>query len=78
MSNAGVVKVYQVPTDYEKNGVPIGKLLNQSHYYVANDDYKKASNSFEVSRYVWSSGKVICDTDEIKLQKRNPKEIRGV
>ena len=73
MSCAGVVKVCQVPTDYEKNGIPIGKLLNQSHYYVANDDYKKARTLLKSAGMSGLQAKLYVK-DEIKLQKRNPKE----
>jgi hypothetical protein len=34
--------VFQVPTYLEKDGIPIGKLLNQAIYYVANNKIKEA------------------------------------
>ena len=73
MSNAGVIKVVQIPTDLEKDGVPIGKLFNQAHYWIANDDYKKARTLLKSVGMSGLKAKLYVK-DEIKLLERNPKE----
>jgi hypothetical protein len=64
--------VFQVPADLEKNGIPIGKLLNQAIYYVANDKIKEARKCL-ISFMPSLNAKIFCK-DEIALQKRRPEE----
>ena len=34
--------VIQIPVEAKNDeGVPIGKIMNQAHYWIANEDYKK-------------------------------------
>ena len=72
-SNEGLIQVIQIPIDYESNGIPIGKLFNQAHYWIANDDYKKARTLLKSAGLSGLQAKLYVK-DEIKLQKRNPKE----
>lgn len=65
--------VIQIPIDLEKNGVPIGKLHNQAHYWIANDDYKKARTLLKSAGLSSLQAKFYVK-DEIILQKRNPEE----
>lgn len=65
--------VIQIPIDLEKNGVPIGKLHNQAHYWIANDDYKKARTILKSAGLSSLQAKFYVK-DEIILQKRNPEE----
>ena len=68
-----MIHVIQIPNDLEKDGVPIGKLFNQAHYWIANDDYKKARTLLKSAGLSGLQAKLYVK-DEIKLQKRNPKE----
>ena len=66
-SNEGLIQVIQIPIDYESNGIPIGKLFNQAHYWIANDDYKKARTLLKSAGLSGLEAKLYVK-DEIKLQ----------
>ena len=65
----------QVPIDaLGQDGEPIGKLLNQAIYYVANDEIKIARNCLKSAGMSGLQAKLFCK-DEKAVQKRNPKEV---
>jgi len=71
----GVVKTYQVSTDVlGRNGEPVGKLINQAIYYVANHDVKSARNCMKSAGYSSLQAKIFCK-DEKQLQSRHPEEV---
>jgi hypothetical protein len=72
---SGVVKTVQVPTDIlGNNGEPVGKMINQAIYYVANNDVKSARNCLKSVGMSGLKAKIFCK-DEIQLQKRHPEEV---
>ena len=71
----GVVKTVQVPSDLEGHeGEPLGKMINQAIYYVANNDVKSARNCLKSVGMSGLKAKIFCK-DEIQLQKRHPEEV---
>ena len=74
MSNAGFVKVLQIPIELEKDGIPIGKLINQAYYWIANGNEKKARKLLKLTGLSSSQVKQYVE-DEVRLQYRNPKEV---
>lgn len=74
MSNAGHISVCQISIEAEKDGVPIGKLVNQAHYWIANDNEKKARKLLKLCGLSSSQVKEYVE-DEVRLQYRNPKEV---
>ena len=68
-------KTVQVPPEIlGRNGEPVGKMINQAIYYVANNDVKSARNCMKSLGYSGLQAKIFCK-DEIQLQKRHPEEV---
>jgi hypothetical protein len=72
---SGVVKTVQVPSDLVGHeGEPLGKMINQAIYYIANNDVKSARNCLKSVGMSGLKAKLFCK-DEIQLQKRHPEEV---
>jgi len=65
--------VIQIPIEFERDGMPIGKIINQAHYWIANEDYKKARTLLKSMGMSGLEAKLYVKS-EMKLQKRNPEE----
>ena len=74
LSNAGVMKLIQIPIDLEKDGIPIGKLIIQANYWIANDNHKKARKLLKLTGLSNSEVKQYVE-DEVRIQYRHPQEI---